>query len=156
MTDHLIAGLALLAVAAGASSACGAPEAEAGFGRCAACHLPNGAGVPGSYPPLRDQVARFARTKAGREYLVTVVSHGLTGEISVRGGEFDGFMPAQPLSDSETATVLNFVTDAIAKASPAVKPFSAGEVAAIRRRHASATAQDSRALRPDVAAKGSP
>ena len=41
--------------------------------RCAACHLSNGAGVPGAFPPLKTDVRKLAGTVAGRRYLALVV-----------------------------------------------------------------------------------
>ena len=129
-----------------------APDGAALFTRCAACHLPTGEGVPGSFPALRGQIVRFARKPAGREYMVTVVTHGLTGSLKANGAAFDSFMPAQVLTDDQAAAVLTYVVNDIAGARPPVQPFSPAEVAAIRARHASANAQASRALRPDALA----
>ncbi len=130
------------------------PEGAVLFARCAACHLPGGEGVPGTFPPLGAQIPRYAASRAGREYMVTAVSHGLAGSLLVDGDAFNGFMPAQGLGDDEAVAVLNYVVRAIAKAGPGAKAFTRAEVAAIRRRHATAMAQDSRALRPDALAGG--
>ena len=132
------------------------PDGAALFARCAACHLPDGAGVPGTYPPLKDQVARYVRAPEGREYMVTVVTHGLTGRLEVAGMAYQGFMPAQTLTDAEAAAVLNHVAGVIAgsPASPPPSAFTADEVAAIRARHPTAAARDSRALRPEALAAG--
>lgn len=145
---------ALLAVTLGlaAASAQAAPDGATIFARCAACHMQAGEGAPGSFPPLRAQVTRYARTGAGREYMVGVVTHGLAGAIRVAGQKFDGFMPAQPLTADEAAAVLSFVANQIAGASPPVRPFATEEVAALRSRLAAASAQDIRDLRPDALA----
>ena len=137
---------------AGGGAAGAAPDGAALFGRCAACHLPTGEGVPGSFPALRGQIVRFARKPAGREYMVSVVTHGLTGALSANGAAFDSFMPAQVLTNDQAAAVLTYVANDIAGAKPSVRPFTPAEVAAIRARHASASAQASRALRPDALA----
>jgi len=126
-----------------------AADGAALFVRCAACHLATGAGVPGAHPQLGAQIPRYARNPAGREYMVTVVSHGLAGAVTVAETSYNGFMPAQNLSDDEVAAVLNYVASTIAAAKPQAKPFTAAEVAAIRARHGNAMAQDSRSLRPD-------
>jgi mono/diheme cytochrome c family protein len=118
------------------------------FARCAACHLATDEGVPGAFPPMREQIARDARSPAGRDYLVSVVSHGLAGPLIVEGKPYMGFMPAQGLTDDEAAAVLNYVVGAIAGAKPPAKAFTASEVAAIRARRQNATAQDDLSLRP--------
>jgi hypothetical protein len=81
--------------------------------------------VPGSYPTLAAQVAGFSRSTSGRSYLVTAVSQGLAGPITVRGAAYSGFMPAQPgLSDEALADALNHLLTTII-AAPDVKPFTA-------------------------------
>lgn len=139
---------AILLAGAGAQAA---PDGAALFSRCAACHLAKGEGAPGMFPSLHAQVARFARAPAGREYLVSVVTHGAAGAITVGGESYDGFMPAQGLGDAEAAAVLTYLATSIAGA-PASTAFTPAEVAAIRARHAGASAQDSHALRPNALA----
>lgn len=147
-TAGLIAGLALAAPALGQDAPA---DGAAVFARCAACHLPDGAGVPGAFPALRGQVGRFAAGPGGRDYLVSVVSHGLTGPLQANGAAYAGFMPAQSLTDAEAAAVLNHLLTVIAPA-PAARAFTAAEVAARRAGREGASAQDSRALRPDALA----
>lgn len=147
----LCSGLLALALAS-APPALAAPDGAALFTRCAACHLPTGEGVPGSFPAFRGQIVRFARKPAGREYMVTVVTHGLAGALSANGASFDSFMPAQVLTDDQAAAVLTYVANNIAGAKPSVRPFTPAEVAADRARHQAASAQASRALRPDALA----
>lgn len=131
------------------------PDGAAAFDRCAACHLVTGEGVPGTYPPLRIQVPRLARQRPGREYMVTAVSHGLTGALTIDGTTYNAFMPAQNLSDAELAAALNYILTHVAKPRSWASPFSPGEVGWLRARHPIASAQDSRALRPEGLAGGS-
>lgn len=72
---------------------------------CAACHQPDGKGVPGAFPPL-----------AGSDYLkndvnkvISVVKKGLSGSIKVNGDKYDGVMPSLSLSDEDIANVLTYV-----------------------------------------------
>jgi mono/diheme cytochrome c family protein len=124
------------------------------FQRCAACHLADGAGVPGAFPALRAQIGRYARSPSGRTYMVSVVSFGLTGPLRVSGAGYAGFMPAQTLSNEEAAAVLSHVTTSVSGTrAPA---FTAREVAAIRARLGEGSAQSSRALRPDALAETAP
>lgn len=119
--------LALTGLAA-AGSAAAADDGATIYKRCAACHLANGAGVPGAFPPLKADAAALAGTPAGRRYLALVVIRGVSGPITVGGKPFRGTMPAQAgLNDAQVAAVLNHVV----KGSSA-KAFSAREVAGYR------------------------
>ena len=109
------------------------------YQRCAACHLPNGQGVPGAFPALAGRLAAAAATDGGRDYMVMAVSAGLMGEIDVDGKKIRGVMPAQAgLTDADIAAVLNYaVALKGADARPpkvAAKAFTPEEVAAIRAR----------------------
>ncbi len=76
---------------------------------CVACHQPDGAGSPGVFPPLSgsDWLARNPK------HAVMVVTHGLTGPVTVSGKEYKGVMPAHAsLGDGEVADVLNYVRNA--------------------------------------------
>jgi len=65
--------LSLLAVAGQAESADGETIYQK---RCAACHLANGQGVPGAFPPLAGRIDSAATDAAGRQYLVMVLEKG--------------------------------------------------------------------------------
>ena len=75
---------------------------------CASCHGAQGAGMPGVFPPLAGNMAEIYNA-GGREYLVDVVVHGLSGPISVDGQTYNGAMPAWAgsLSNEQIAAVLN-------------------------------------------------
>lgn len=98
------------------------------YKRCAACHLANGAGVPGAFPPLKTDVRKLAGTPAGRRYLALVVIRGVSGPITVEGKAYRGMMPAQAgLNDAQVAAVLNHVVRG-----GAAKPFTPKEIAGYR------------------------
>lgn len=146
--------LTLAALAAPAVQAQTAPDGAALFKRCAACHLATGAGVPGSFPPLDTHVAALAEAPGGRDYLVMVISAGLTGELKVGSGTYRGFMPPQVgIKDDAAAALLNHVLTSIVKPASKAAPFTADEVAAIRKTHAGKRAADVMKMRPDIAAK---
>jgi len=150
---RLMVWLLLAASASLAGTAAADDAGDAGsrlFHRCAACHLPTGKGVPGSFPPLGAQVAQAAQSAPGRAYLVLVVSKGLMGPISVSGQSYRGVMPAQSgLSDQDAADVLNHVLHDLANAADAT-PFTAAEVARIRQANAQATARTVHDMRADL------
>ena len=86
------------------------------YQRCAACHLPDGAGVPGAFPPLRGSVASFAKTQDGRDYLTFVVLKGVSGKIEVGGHTYNGMMPSVTggLSDAQISDLLNYLVSVVA------------------------------------------
>ena len=117
--------------------------------RCAVCHGPAAAGIPGTFPSLHEQIAAFAKSAAGRDYLVMVVSSGLMGELNVAGVHYNNVMPAQSgLSEADVAAVLNYLASDLGKQDLGNAGLSANDVKDARARHAQNTAQGSRALRP--------
>lgn len=72
---------------------------------CVACHLADGKGVEGVFPPVAnsDYIAK------NPEKAIDAVVNGLTGELTVNGIKYNSVMPRQALTDAETAAVLNFV-----------------------------------------------
>jgi nitrite reductase (NO-forming) len=74
-------------------------------GVCLACHMQNGEGITGVFPPL-----------AKSDYLMKDVDRnikslieGLSGEITVNGSTYNQVMPASGLDDQDIADVLNYV-----------------------------------------------
>ena len=78
---------------------------------CGICHLENGEGVPGAYPPLNQRLAKWSTNDAGAKYLVGVVANGLHGTIKIDGQSYVGSMPGMSsrLSSEQMAALLNFV-----------------------------------------------
>jgi mono/diheme cytochrome c family protein len=74
---------------------------------CASCHMANGAGVPGAFPPLSE-----SQWVTGDEaVLAKIILHGVTGEIEVAGEIYAGMMPpwGGGLDDEEIAAVATYV-----------------------------------------------
>jgi len=139
-------GMAIGAAAPGFAAPAGASVFES---RCAVCHGPQAAGIPGSFPSLREQVVAFAKMPQGRDYLVMVVTNGLMGNLQVGGISYNGVMPAQSgLSEAEVAAVLSYLASDLGKADSAAAVLSANDVIDARARHADKSAQTTRALRP--------
>jgi len=77
-----------------------------GKGNCASCHLANGQGIAGTYPPL---AASDYLTNAPK-HAIEVVVKGLNGTITVNGTKYNQVMPpAVGLSDEEVRDVVNFI-----------------------------------------------
>lgn len=136
-------------VQADEASAAVTPGATVFTARCAVCHGPQAGGIPGTFPALHDQIAAFARTPQGRDYLVMVVSSGLMGELTVDGVHYNNVMPAQSgLTDADVAAVLNYVAGELGKRDLGSAAVTPDEVRDARARHPQNTPQGSRALRP--------
>jgi mono/diheme cytochrome c family protein len=119
-------------------------------GRCAVCHGPEAAGIPGSFPSLHEQIVAFGQSPEGRDYLVMVVTTGLMGEVKVAGASYRGVMPAQSgLSEADVAAVLSYLASDRGK-QPGPPVLAAADVAAARARHPDGTAQSTYALRPTL------
>jgi mono/diheme cytochrome c family protein len=149
------ASLAALALASVFANSAAADDAVSGgsvfASRCAVCHGPEAAGIPGSFPSLHEQIVAFAKSPQGRDYLVMVVTTGLMGELKVGGIVYRGVMPAQSiLSEAEVAAVLSYLASDRGKDS-AAPVLTAKDVADSRARHPDRAAQSTRALRPAFA-----
>ncbi len=131
--------IAIGALAFGLAVPASADEGADAFQRCAACHLADGAGVPGAFPPLAGRLGAVAGRDAGREYLVMVVTAGLMGALEADGVWYRGVMPAQAaaLDDAAVAALLNYtMTELNRDVLPeGWTPFTASEVATIAARH---------------------
>ncbi|MGI9262221.1 MAG: c-type cytochrome [Woeseiaceae bacterium] len=81
------------------------------YATCAACHLPDGAGIPGAFPRIRSRATAIAQLEGGRDYLITVTSYGLMGNITVDAAQYFGIMPGNSaaMSAAEIASVLNYI-----------------------------------------------
>ncbi len=132
-----------------AGSAAAADDGATIYKRCAACHLANGAGVPGAFPPLKSDVRALAGTAAGRRYLALVVIRGVSGPITVEGKAYRGMMPAQAgLNDAQVAAVLNHVVRG-----GTAKPFTPREIAGYRAGSAALNSAAVGRLQPTAADK---
>lgn len=75
---------------------------------CQGCHQAEGEGMAGAFPPLAGNMPQLHNAEGGRDYLIDVLLHGLTGEIEVNGETYDNAMPPwASLSDEQIAAVLN-------------------------------------------------
>ena len=125
---RLVLSLLLLAVSAAPASA---QEGSEPYAPCAACHLADGVGIPGAFPPIRDRVAKIAALEGGRDYLVAVVTYGLMGAIQVEGAQYFGIMAGNSGTHdaAEIAAVLNYVVFELGDGESAgVEPFTTEEV----------------------------
>ena len=151
-TRALAAALSVLAIGAACVSPAAAdappPGANVFAARCAVCHGPEAAGIPGSFPSLHDQIVAFGKTPPGRDYLIMVVTTGLMGDLTVGSVSYRGVMPAQSiLSEAEVAAVLTWLASDRGK-DASYPALSAADITDARARHPDKTPQATRALRP--------
>ena len=71
---------------------------------CLQCHMANGKGVPGSFPPLdnSDYLNNI-------EQSIHAIKFGLKGPITVNGKSYNSNMISQGLDDEEIADVMNYI-----------------------------------------------
>ena len=72
---------------------------------CIQCHLDNGEGVSGVFPPL----AKSDYLINNIEMSIRGLKYGLSGPIVVNGEQYDGIMQNQGLDDVEIADVMNYI-----------------------------------------------
>jgi mono/diheme cytochrome c family protein len=90
-----------------------APPSTADLGKiyftqnCVVCHQANGAGVPGSYPPL----AGSEYINGGSRRLGMILLKGLQGPVTVEGHQFNNAMPpwGTSLTDKKISAILTYV-----------------------------------------------
>lgn len=85
--------------------------------QCVTCHMAEGEGLPGVFPPLAK-----ADYLTDKNRLVKVVLQGVRGEMKVNGVDYNGEMTGFTLSDQETADVLNYICNTWGNKAEAIKP----------------------------------
>jgi cytochrome c553 len=123
------------------------------FASCAACHLADGAGIPGAFPKVRNRAASMAALDGGRDYLIAVVSSGLMGPVTADGMNYSGVMPGQQgaLSMDAIAAALNhLVMNLVDDAAKDIAAFSADEVAKVQQAHEPAGPMTAAGIRQEL------
>jgi len=75
---------------------------------CFACHMQEGQGLPGVFPPLADS----DYLKADKDRAIRTVLKGLNGPIVVNGKPYNNMMPPQEFTDDQVADVLTYIMNA--------------------------------------------
>ena len=133
LSAHLLAWEPLADAQGGGEAADGAQVFQS---ICAACHQPDGQGLPGAFPPLVGHAQQLYAAAGGPRYLASVVLFGLQGQITAAGQTFDGQMPSfYSLSDDQVAAVLGYVLTELGDAGPpeGYVPVTPEDVAAARK-----------------------
>jgi nitrite reductase (NO-forming) len=75
---------------------------------CMNCHMEDGKGLEGAFPPI----AKSDFLKRPPKDLIEVILKGQSGEVKVNGIVYNMMMPAQEyLSDEEISDVLNYINN---------------------------------------------
>jgi len=74
---------------------------------CIQCHLNNGEGIEGVYPPLNKSDYLLENIDKS----IYSIKYGLKGEIIVNGIKYNGVMINQGLEDDEITDVMNYITN---------------------------------------------
>lgn len=72
---------------------------------CQACHQADGKGIEKAFPPLAK--SDYFASDPGK--IIQVVTHGLSGPVTVNGKAFNSVMPKQTLSDNQVAAIATFI-----------------------------------------------
>ncbi len=114
---------------------------------CATCHQANGLGLPGTFPPL---AASEYATAANPAAPIQVVLRGMTGALTVKGVEYNGFMPpygtGAELDDEDVAAVLTYVRSSWGNSASPITPEQVAKERAAVAGKGAITAQELQAL----------
>lgn len=104
---------------------------------CLNCHQPDGNGLPGIYPPLRNS----EWVTGDKDALIKMIMHGLIGPITVAGQEYGRAvpipMPPSGLNDQQIAEVLTWIRKEHGKGASAI---TTAEVKSVRDKNKDRTA----------------
>lgn len=74
---------------------------------CISCHMENGEGIMGAFPPL----AKSDYLMADTDRAIKVILEGLSGEVVVNGQAYYGEMTPIEFTDEEVADIMNYITN---------------------------------------------
>lgn len=74
---------------------------------CLSCHMDQGEGIEGVYPPL----AKSDYLKADKNRTIRLILYGMTGEIVVNGKTYNTEMTAVDINDQEVSDVVNYINN---------------------------------------------
>lgn len=94
---------------------------------CLSCHMDQGEGIEGIYPPL----AKADYLMADKERAVRQIIFGARGEMIVNGKTYNGEMTGFDLTDQEVSDLVNYIRNSFGNKGGAVTPE---QVNAIRKK----------------------
>jgi mono/diheme cytochrome c family protein len=72
---------------------------------CISCHMEQGEGLEGIFPP----VAKSDYMLADKKRAIQQTLYGVTGEMTVNGKSYNGEMNAFDLTDEQTSDLMNYI-----------------------------------------------
>jgi mono/diheme cytochrome c family protein len=87
--------------------------------QCLSCHMDEGQGIEGVYPPL----AKSDYLMADKARSIKQILYGASGEIKVNGKIYNLEMTGFDLSDQETSDVLNYIRNSWGNKGGAIVPL---------------------------------
>jgi mono/diheme cytochrome c family protein len=94
---------------------------------CLSCHMDQGEGIEGVYPPL----AKSDYLMADKNRAILQVLYGVTGEMTVNGKVYNGQMTGVDIKDEEVSDVVNYIRNSFGNKGGAVTP---AQVATLRKK----------------------
>lgn len=85
---------------------------------CLTCHMEQGEGTDGFYPPL----AKSDYLTADKKKTIQVVLYGASGPMTVNGYEYDEKMTGFDFTDEQVSDVLNYVHNSFGNKGTTVTP----------------------------------
>lgn len=85
--------------------------------QCITCHMPEGEGLAGVYPPVAK-----SDYLSDKNRLVKVILFGVRGPMKVNGVEYNGEMIGISLDDEQVSDVLNYVRNSWGNKGAAILP----------------------------------
>ncbi len=85
---------------------------------CLTCHLDQGEGIEGVYPPL----AKSDYLMKDKKRSILQVLYGATGEMKVNGQTYSTEMTGIDLNDQQASDVINYILNSFGNKGPAVTP----------------------------------
>jgi nitrite reductase (NO-forming) len=85
---------------------------------CQSCHMDEGQGLEGVFPP----VAKSDYLMADKKRSIEQVIYGVKGEMKVNGKIYNGEMPESDLRDEQVSDVLNYIRNSFGNKGNAITP----------------------------------
>lgn len=85
---------------------------------CISCHMEQGEGIEGVYPP----VAKSDYMMADKNRTIQQILYGASGEMKVNGKVYNMNMTGFDLSDGEVSDLMNYIRNSFGNKGPAVLP----------------------------------
>lgn len=85
---------------------------------CITCHMEQGEGLEGIFPPL----AKSDYMLADKKRAIQQTLYGVSGEMVVNGKSYNGEMNAFPLTDEQTSDLMNYIFNSFGNAAGPISP----------------------------------